>query len=95
MTTPRKDLSRVILDEGRGVQERREAMEELATADPASAVQALLQIGKRATEQAQIVRAAGTELARLSHLGNEVSEFDLRNLTEIAYQAYCDWVPPD
>jgi len=95
MTTPRRDLSQVVLDAARSPQERREAIGELAKVDPASAVEALLRVGERTTEHAEILRAAGTELARLSHQSNEVSEFDMRNLTEIAYLAYCDWIPPD
>jgi hypothetical protein len=70
-------------------------MGELAKVDPASAVETLLQVGERTSEHAEILRAAGTELARLSHLSKEVSEFDMRDLTEIAYLAYCDWTPPD
>jgi hypothetical protein len=95
MTPPGRDLSEVILDAGRSPQERCEAMGELAKLDPESAVDALLKVGERATEHAEILRAAGTELARLSHLSKQVSEFDMRNLTEIAYVAYCDWIPPD
>lgn len=87
------ELRQVILDPDRSAQERIESIAALGSLKTVSAAQTLLKVGERNGEPSEVLRAAGIELARLSHEGVPISEFDMRNLVGTTYQAFCDWLP--
>jgi len=88
-----EELRSLVLDLRASPSRRIVAMAELSGQNPVAAAQALLIVGGRQDETPEILRAAGTSLARASDSGAAVSEFDMRDLTPAAYEAYCDCKP--
>lgn len=86
-----EEVFRIALDGNGELQNRIRAIEEISSFGPRGAVDVLLEIGARATENAQILQAVGSALAVLSDSGVDVSEFDMRNLQRATYDAFCDW----
>jgi hypothetical protein len=94
MTDPTEsELAMTILDASLGVPERLAAMASLRALNPGRAADALLPVASRETESDEILRGAGTELARATEAGASVTEFDMRNMAGVAYEAFCDWQP--
>lgn len=68
---------------------RLNAMVMLGQNGSAIVVPVLLEVGSRVTEPAVVLRGVGQSLAALTGRGMQVSEFDMRNLTVQAYDAFC------
>jgi hypothetical protein len=76
------------------LQERRlAAIEALIERSPEIAKPVMLAIAKRTTEPRLVLEAAGVGLARIEQRGVRVSQFDLRNVSEVASLAYDGWTP--
>lgn len=94
MTDPTEnELAMAILDASTEVPARLAAMASLRALNPGRAAEALLTVASRDTESFEMLRAAGTELARAAEAGASVTEFDMRNMVGAAYEAFCDWQP--
>lgn len=93
MEPEERDLGSRAMDEGVQLKERIGAIEELGRSGSGDALKILLNIGERQSEPGQILRAVGTALAALMHQGVKISEFDMRNLQGVTYDAYCEWEP--
>ncbi|HEY1456624.1 MAG TPA: hypothetical protein VGG31_09000 [Candidatus Dormibacteraeota bacterium] len=61
--------------------------------DPQAAIPLLLQVGERTDEPDELLTAVGSALASLSHDGFEVTMFDMRDLGDVAFAAFNDWMP--
>ena len=85
------DLRRIALDVSEDSETRIGAIAVLGRSASRESAAALLEVGARNTERREILRAAGSALAALAHSGVGVSEFDLRDIQEVAYDAFCDW----
>ena len=87
------ELANKALDGEAKLEERIAAIEGLGRSGSHGAVSPLLELGERQGEPAEILRAAGSALAALVHRGAAISEFDMRDLKEMAYNAFCEWEP--
>jgi hypothetical protein len=76
------------LDRGRSIEQRVKALEQIADRDPAAAKDAILQLCARHDEPELLLRAAGSALARLRGRGVDVTPFDLRDISPIAWDAW-------
>jgi hypothetical protein len=68
--------------------ERLTAIHSLTSYETRGSVDALLQIAERQDESEVILRAAGTALGMLQDKGGDVSEWDLRNIGDVAGDAF-------
>jgi hypothetical protein len=60
--------------------------------NPEATKRAVLELASRTTEPDEVLRAAGFELARLrDEQGIDISEFDMRDMTRIAFEAFYEW----
>lgn len=89
------ELTAVSLDSTRPVAERMAAMDALIEQAPEAAKMVMLSVAERTREPRQILEASGIGLARIQRSGVRVSEFDMRDMSEIAFVAYAEWGPPD
>ena len=62
--------------------------------DPALTKTVLLAIASRENETVDLLEYSGQELARIDHEGVRVTQFDLRDMNPVAYEANFDWMPP-
>lgn len=91
MTSPIPDArGNTALDRNLDTQARLAAISALAGTPNRQAVDILLELGERAEEDVEILRAAGSGLAGLLAAGVTVSEWDIRNLTAVAGDAFFD-----
>jgi hypothetical protein len=87
------DLRALALDMSLDDVCRTQALSALRAADASIARDVALIIADRAEESENLLRAVGFELARLGAAGTEVTEWDLRDMTDAAFKAFCEWVP--
>jgi hypothetical protein len=69
------------------------AMAELVHLYPAEAHAVLIEVAENRSESRDVLVAAGVNLSRLAHSGFDVTEFDLRNLSDEAMNSFCEWLP--
>jgi hypothetical protein len=94
-STDPEELAAVILDSTRPLAERLAAIDALVDRPSEAAKQAMLRLSERTTEPREILHAAGTGLARMEHSGVRVSNFDMRDMSEVAYLAWDEWRPSE
>ena len=87
------ELHRVALDSRENPKDRLSAIKHLATSRSVEARDVLIAIGERTTEPPEILKAVGHSLAEIGHNGVALSELDMSNLAEVAYEAFCEWSP--
>jgi PBS lyase HEAT-like repeat len=80
-------LREIALDGTATDESRHAAVDALAELRTSDAVDALLELGRRASEPAAILRATGRALARLTD-GGLVSQWDARDLADEADEAF-------
>jgi len=69
-------------------------MAALRQSNPTAAKWAVLEVASRSTEPDEILQAAGVEVARLrDQVGIDISEFDMRDMTRLSFEAFSDWPP--
>jgi hypothetical protein len=88
-------IARTFLDENQDLDRRMTALDALVDADQGTALPLLLEVGGRTHDSEAVLRAVGRALASLSDKGLPVSEFDMRDLTAVSYEAFCEWMPAD
>ena len=89
----REELTALILDSSRPIVERLAAIEVLVDQAPETAKLVMLSLGERVSEPREVLEAAGVGLARVEHSGVRISEFDLRDMSEVAFIAWDQWRP--
>jgi hypothetical protein len=94
-STDPEELAAVILDSTRPLAERLAAIDALVDQASEAAKQTMLRLSERTTEPREILHAAGTGLARMEHSGVRVSNFDMRDMSEVAYLAWDAWRPSE
>ncbi len=93
MCSQEPDLGLVALDRIVEPGRRLRALVELAPSDPRLAREICLQIAARESEERGLLEGVGRLLARISHDGELVTEFDVRDMTAVAFDAFCEWLP--
>jgi len=91
----REQLTALILDSSRPIVERLAAIEVLVDQAPETAKLVMLSLGERVSEPREVLEAAGVGLARVDHSGVRISEFDLRDMSEVAFIAWAQWRPTE
>jgi hypothetical protein len=92
-----EDIAELIgawLDSDLSAQGRFAAIDTLIERSPDIAKPVLLAVAERTAEPRLILEAAGMGLARIERSGVKVSEFDMRNMCEVAFLAWDGWRPP-
>jgi|ERR1022692_1657368 hypothetical protein len=85
----------IALDRSKSSEERIGALQSLWVLDPALTKTVLLAIASRENETVDLLEYSGQELARIDHEGVRVTQFDLRDMNPVAYEANFDWMPPE
>jgi len=75
------------------LERRLAAIEALIEKSAEIAKPVMLAVAERTTERRLVLEAVGVGLARIEQRGVRVSEFDLRNVSEVAFLAYDGWTP--
>ena len=88
------DSARTLLDINGNLHQRLKALGALVESDPRSAMPVLLQVGERVDEPVVLLKEVGSALASLSYQGIPLTEFDMRDLNAITYEAFSEWMPP-
>jgi hypothetical protein len=88
-------IARTFVDRSHDLERRLQALHALVEGDQTTAMQLVLEVGRRADESEAMLKAVGSALASLSYKGLAVTEFDTRDLTGSSYEAFCEWKPPD
>jgi hypothetical protein len=83
------ELRRIALDRAEPDESRSAAIERLVALKTSEAAQVVVELGSSPDEREAIQRAAGAAIGDLVAL-RLVSEWDLRNLTQIAATALCE-----
>ena len=94
-STDPEELTAVILDSTRPIVERLAAIDALVDQSSETAKLVMLGLSERTAEPREILQAAGTGLAKVHHSGVTVSEFDMRDMSEVAYLAWSEWRPTE
>jgi hypothetical protein len=92
MSDPSKSLEMrtTALDSSQGTDARIAAMATLGLFDGVAAKDTILELCERHEEPEELLRAAGRELARVHDAGFKVADFDLRDMAEAAFDAFCE-----
>jgi hypothetical protein len=94
MTSDFSTLVAVVQDESAALAARTTAVGQLAEIDPGRAKDVLIATAARSEEDPRLLEAAGRALARCSELASlYLTEWDCRDMSEIAYDAYWEAVP--
>jgi len=75
------------------LERRLAAIEALIEKSAEIAKPVMLAVAERTTEPRLVLEAVGVGLARIEQRGVRVSEFDLRNVSEVTFLAYDGWTP--
>jgi hypothetical protein len=94
-STDPEELAAVILDSTQPIVARSAAIDALIDLSSEAAKLVMLELGGRTAEPREILQAAGIGLARVQHSGVRVSEFDLRDMAEVAFLAWDEWRPTE
>lgn len=78
------------LDSSQRTDARMAAIATLGQLDGVAAKDTILELCERQDEPEELLRAAGRELARLHDDGVKVANFDLRDMAEAAFDAFCE-----
>jgi hypothetical protein len=92
MSDPSKsvEMRTTALDSSQGTDVRIAAIAALREFDGIAAKDTILELCERYDEPEELLRAAGRELARLHDDGVKVANFDLRDMAEAAFDAFCE-----
>jgi hypothetical protein len=80
----------VIQDVDRPLEERLAAARELAASSPQGAIDALLVVASRSDEAEEALRAVGHLLGVMPSELGDLSEWDMRDMAGVAFDAYCE-----
>ncbi|MFD0732728.1 hypothetical protein [Planotetraspora mira] len=79
-----------ILDTSADLPDRVAALGELANLDAERAIQIAINVTENAEEPSDVLIAMGKELARIASNSRWLTEFEVRNIGDAAFEAYCE-----
>lgn len=87
-----QDFHRVamILDPSVEDSERIAALQRISQVDPEKALQLAIRVSEGQEEEHGTLIAFGIEMARIASTYRWVTEFETRNMTELAFGSYCE-----
>ncbi|MFK0153750.1 hypothetical protein ACIQVK_16980 [Streptomyces sp. NPDC090493] len=90
MSHPESDRVAMILDPAVQGVDRIAALHEFSQSDPEQALQLAIRVSEDQTESRECLMAFGRELARIASFHRWVTEFEMRNMSEPAFDSYCE-----
>ncbi|MEY9937661.1 hypothetical protein [Streptacidiphilus sp. MAP5-3] len=84
------ELARSISDRLTPLKERVECARRLALMDPEQALKSVIEVTENDEEEPETLRAMGRQLALIAETHRYPSEFETRDVADIAYEAYCN-----
>jgi hypothetical protein len=85
-----KDLTEKLLDPALSVESRLDAGARLLATDPAAAREPLIRAASESTADPAYLEGVGRLLARCAGLTSPLTEWDFRDMTDIAHDVYWD-----
>ena len=86
------ELALIAIGKSGGVSVRCNAVSRIAELDPVKAKEILIGVASADDESDELLRQAGKSLGLLAAKAGYLSEWDLRDVTESAYEAYNEWL---
>lgn len=86
------DLALLVLDRSGPVGKRLSAISRMAELDPVRTKELLLGVASTWDEPEEILHESGKWLGLVAAKAGYLSEWDLRDVTEKAYDSYCEWL---
>lgn len=83
-------IQKFILDRRRPVRARLDAIDQLVAASPAAARDIILILANRHDEEYEVLRAAGHAINRILDAGVVINQFDMRDMSQVAFEAIGD-----
>ncbi|MFE2609758.1 hypothetical protein ACFXDI_41990 [Streptomyces mirabilis] len=80
----------MILDPSVDDSGRIAALEQISQVDPEMALQLAIRVSEDQEEGRDTLIAFGRELARIASSYRWVTEFEIRNMSEVAFNSYCE-----
>ena len=90
MSGQESDEVAMVLDSSVGDVDRIAALREISQADPEQALQLAIRVSENQAESRDTFIAFGEELAQIASSHRWVTEFELRNMSELAFDSYCE-----
>jgi hypothetical protein len=84
------DQARVVLDSSINLGDRIAAVRRIALLDIEGAISAAITVTENVEEPPDVLIAMGKELARITSNYRWLTEFEVRNMGDVAYEAYCE-----
>jgi hypothetical protein len=83
-------LANSIIDRSLSLADRVESVRQLCQLDPEWALQSVLHVTEDAEEDVAVLKAMGLELDKIAQVHRPLTEFETRDMSDIAYLAYCE-----
>lgn len=90
MQNERYELAVSVRNKSLPLQKRIEAVFQLLDFDPELALHAALRVAEDPTEEPETLRAMGKQLNVIGSAHRYPTEFEIRDMCDIAHDAYCD-----
>lgn len=86
----RYELAVTVSDKSLPLQQRIEALLRILDFDPELALHAALRVAEDPTEEPETLRAVGEQLDVIGEAHRHPTEWEIRDMCDIAFTAYCD-----
>lgn len=80
----------VALDPSAGLADRISALVQLSALDAERAIQVAISVTENPNEPPGVLVAVGEEIARIASKTRWLTEFEVRNMSDVAFDAYCE-----
>jgi hypothetical protein len=90
MPNERYELAVSVSNKSLPLEQRMEAVFHLLDLDPELALHAALRVAEDRTEEPEMLRAMGEQLNEIGSAHRYPTEFEIRDMCDIAHDAYCD-----
>ncbi|MFF2521810.1 hypothetical protein [Streptomyces liangshanensis] len=90
MSNRESETNALILDVSAQLEERIAALRRIAVADPEAAIEVGIRVTENLGEAPIALTSVGRELARIASNHRWLTEFEVRNMDDSAFEAYCE-----
>ncbi|EFL18374.1 hypothetical protein [Streptomyces sp. C] len=80
----------VVLDPSADLADRVAALVQLSALNAERAIQVAISVTENCDESPSVLAAMGEEIARISSKTRWLTEFEVRNMRDVAFDAYCE-----
>ncbi|MDX3772257.1 MULTISPECIES: hypothetical protein [unclassified Streptomyces] len=82
----------VVLDSSAELSDRVAALHQLSSLNTEKAIQVAISVTENPDEPPVALVAIGKEIARIASNGRWLTEFEVRNMSELAFETYCEYL---